>query len=252
MMNIDKIITESINKVITEGYSGKYAEDWINKELIPKIGRWLKKVKANKLDADRSFSSFVYTNGLWFDKKCSMIMRGKNTYIVTVKLNYFPDKIFNNGVGGVTHTPQDLNDRNIEILFNVNKEAGLPSIYRALLHEFTHVVDFITGRKKGNDGYFGYNHQIEGDSSLPDCIVWLLYFLWDTSEFNAWQANVNSDTDLFNQHFEQIMKYLNKANEINDEKTWNNVREYLAGKMGSKMKNATTAWIKKYWERYTC
>ena len=116
-MNIDRIIRESIDNVITEGYSGKYAEYWLKEKIMPQISRWFKKVKTNKPDADRSFSSIIYTNGLWFDKKCTMIMRGSNTYTVIVKLYYFPDKIFDNGFGGVTHTPQSLNDKNIEIIF---------------------------------------------------------------------------------------------------------------------------------------
>ena len=246
MRKIDRNIRESIDNVITEGYSGRYAENWIKEKIMPQISRWLKKVKANKPDTDRSFSSVVYTNGKWFDKKCSMIMRGPNVYTVFVKLCYFPDKIFSDGVGGVTRTPRSSNDKNIEIMFNITKEAELPSIYRALLHEFTHVVDFIIGRKKGNGGCFGYSHQIEGDNSLPDCIAWPMYFLWDTSEFNAWQTEVNYDTDLFNKHFEQIMKYLSDANKINDEETWNNVKNYLVGKIGSRIENKTPAGVKKY------
>ena len=73
-----------------------------------------------------------------------------------------------------------------------------------------------------------------------------MYFLWDTSEFNAWQAFVNLNTDLFNEHFEKIMKYLNEANEINDEETWNKVKNYLAKKIGSRIENKTPFWVKKY------
>ena len=51
---------------------------------------------------------------------------------------------------------------------------------------------------------------------------------------------------MLNQHFEQIMKYLNKANEINDEETWNNLKNYLAGKIGSRIENKTPAGVKKY------
>ena len=245
-MKIDRIIRESINKVITEGYAGKYAEYWINNELIPKIGRWLKSVKTNKPNVDRTFFTSVYTNGRAFDKRYTMMIRGRNTYSVVVKLCYFPDKIFDNGVGGTTYTPQSLNDKNIEVILNINKDAELPFIYRALVHEFTHVIDFINGIKNGNDTYFGYKHQMELGYAIPVCIMKVMYLLWDNSEFNAWQANVNNNTDLFNEHFEEIMKCLNKANEIDDENTWNNVKNYLVGKIGSRIENKTPAGVKKY------
>ena len=246
MRKIDRIIRESIDKVITEGYSGKYAEDWMNKELIPKIGRWLKSVKTNKPNVDRTFFTSVYTNGYAFDKRYTMMMRGRNTYSVVIKLCYFPDKIFDYGVGGITYTPKSLDDKNIEVILNVNKDAELPFIYRALTHEFTHVIDFITSRKKGKDSYFGYQHQMELGYEIPSCIMKVMYLLWDNSEFNAWQTNVNNNTDLFNEHFEEIMNCLNKANEINDERTWNNVRKYLADKVKQSLSNKTSMWIKKY------
>ena len=245
-MNIDGIIKESINRVITEGYSGKYAEYWMNKDLMPKISRWLKAVKANKPSVDRKFTARVYTNGYSFDKTCSMMMRGRNTYTVYITICYFPDKRFEHGAGGETNTPQDSSDKTIDVLLNINNEAGLPIIYRSLIHEFTHVTDFVLGMRNGNNGYYGHKHQVELGYQLPPCIMYVMYYLWDTSEFSAYQAYVNSDIDLFNEHFEEIMKYLNKANEINNEKTWANLRKYLAEKVDLKMGKRTTAWIKKY------
>ena len=40
MKKIDRIIRESINKVITEGYSGKYLEDQVD-DFVKKLSDWI-------------------------------------------------------------------------------------------------------------------------------------------------------------------------------------------------------------------
>jgi hypothetical protein len=247
-MNINRIISESINRVITEGYSGKYAERWINNNLMPKVTRWLKGVKADKPNIDRRLCVPVYTNGYGFDKRCSMEMRGPYGYLIYVVICYFPDKVFSHGVGGGTYFPSLDRDKNIKLLLNVNKDCDISFIYRALMHEFTHIIDFIIGRRNKRPSSFGYTHQshlFEG-YNLPVCITRILYCLWDGSEFNAWQAYLKSDLDLFNEHFEQLMNFLTEANEINDEETWEELKRYLTDKVNIYCKFKTIDWVKKY------
>ena len=241
-MDIRQIIHEEVNKLITEGYSGKYAEEWVTNELMPKLTKWFKSVKLGKPNVERKFLISVFTNGHSFFKNCTMVNR-RSSYSLTIKFYYFPDKNFYHGVAAKTCTPRSLYDKNIDVIVNFNKDGEIPFVYRTLIHELTHVIDFIIARNKANKNYFGYSHQ--DDSRLPDCIMMVMYYIWDTSEFNAWQAYVKSDVNLLNEYFEAVMAYLNEANEINDEETWNGVKNYLAEQNPS-MINKTAAWIKKY------
>ena len=246
-MNIDRIISESIDSVIVEGYSGKYAEDWVSRKVMPKATRWLKAVKANKPDVDRRFQTFVYTNGYGFDEKPSMMMRGKNLFLVQIVICYFPDRNFVDGIGGATEHPI-IDGKNIKILLNVNNTCEPLAMYKVLIHEFTHVIDIIIGRRNGNPFHYGYVHQkyLFENYSLPNYITWVLYHLWDTSEFNAKQVDYKSDPDTFNRNFEILMNCITKANNTDDEKLWEEVKRYLYERFNMFFKFKTTAWIKKY------
>ena len=238
-MKIDKIITESINKVIAEGYAGKNLEPIVNTNMN-QIGMWLSSAKRRKSNTPFNFSVPINVGKYGLRNKEGKKVVG--IYKVPITLNYRNDiSLGENGVGGMT----EFDKRTIKIELIVSKEAKIEIIKSVLLHELTHAVDAFISKVTG---YKANSHQPDGTFMFGREVSTILYRLWDTSEFNAWQ----SYGDL-NNFVETTMECLEKANEINDTNFWEALGGYLmmnhligrGGRMSSRnMRNG--ARVKKY------
>lgn len=212
-MKIDEIITESINEVITEGYAGKDLEPIVDTNMN-QIGMWLSSVKRRKSNTQFCFSVPIDVGKYGLRNKEGKRVAG--IFDVPITLEYRNDiSLGENGVGGMT----EFEKRAIKIALIVSKEAKPETIKSVLLHELTHAVDALISKVTG---YKTNSHQPNDTFMFGQEVSIILYRLWDTSEFNAWQ----SYGDL-NNFVETTMEYLEKANEINDTHFWEALGGYL-------------------------
>jgi hypothetical protein len=97
-------------------------------------------------------------------------------------------------------------------------------------HEITHSID---EKIKLISGYKTHIFQeIEKDNTIPIEIKRLLYMLWDTTEFNAWQASVETGDYSFNGFVNEMMRKLEYANSIDDPMVWYKIKAYILKKEG--------------------
>jgi hypothetical protein len=210
-MNINRIINESINKVITEGYAGRDYEGVVN-TYMSSISDWLNYGKQKYVVRPYRFKIDVSLNKYNLIGSDGTPLRGY--FPVYITLNYRPDyNITGKGVAGET----DVRDLKVTIIATRNATAEF--IKTVILHELTHVIDIII---ESATGYKTNGHQPNTNMWLPNCINMILYCLWDTSEFNAWQ----SYPDL-TEFVERMMGKLEEANKIEDKETWEALGGYL-------------------------
>ena len=233
-MNIDRIIRESINKVITEGYGAVHLEDQIEKRIQP-LMNWIESCNngtCKQLTVNDEFKINLkpyQKDGIYMQQKFQ-----KNSK-VHVTYTYKPDKVYDTGVIAVTKNRYHRKLREIYIDFFIGKTADANAIRSALKHELTHAMDVRTD--EWLNGFFNgttkfHQHQLLTNEyqEIPNELKELMYMLWDTSEFNAWQTSYSLKAGGFNGFVEMIMNYLRKAESINDPKVWSAVRAYLVSK----------------------
>ena len=213
MMNVDKIISESINRVITEGYAGKEYENLFDSGREGIIN-WFETGKKHYFVPPLKFDVYVSLDKYNIVKDDGTPLKGAMP--AHVRICYRPDYMTENGeVLGKTSFGKEIN-----INLEVTKTATFETIKSSFLHEITHVVDILIGLFKG---YTSYRHQPNSFLSVfPPSISEVIYRLWDTTEFNAWQT----ETDL-NDFVETIMEDLKEANKINDRQIWLVLGAYL-------------------------
>jgi len=233
-MNINRIIKESINKVLTEGSSARYIDDQIQKRVQPLI-RWIESCKngtSNRMEINDEFKVNLmpfYKDNMYMQQKFK-----KNSKI-KVKYTYVPDREFEGGVCGQTGSRYNSNLYIIYVNIFFGRNITPDGILQGLRHELTHAVDMRISEWRNS--FFGgknikyRNHQITDEySEIPMELKELMYVLWDTSEFNAWQTSYSIKGNDFNGFVDRMMKNLKKANEINDPKIWTAVKYYLVNK----------------------
>lgn len=231
-MNIDKIIRESINRVITEGYAGKDYEYLVN-SYEPNIAKWLDYAKRTYIV--EPFRFILNVNVERYNLIADDGTKLAGSMPVSVRICYRPDYVLGkHGVGGKT----SLSMQGISIEVIATKPATIEQVKSVLLHEITHVVDELICMFKG---YKQYRHQPDDYLSIfPPAVGEVIYRLWDTTEFNAWQTNLD-----LNEFVEDIMEDLQKANEINEPFFWLILGGYLESAAGMRSTQSPQR-IKKY------
>ena len=63
---------------------------------------------------------------------------------------------------------------------------------------------------------------------VPTYIQWILYTLWNTTEFNAWKSTYNINFDGGDEYFNNLMGALQKANNYNDLEGWSYIRDVVS------------------------
>ncbi len=127
-----------------------------------------------------------------------------------------------------------------------------------LLHELTHKFDDMRFFGMEDDNTTPYKYHYHGDIQngfFPNSIKRLLYILWDTHEFNAWQASVRQ----LKGGVKQLYSYIVECEKINDPGIWAKVGEYLTNKQdkendlwggeSNKFNNRGPEWVKRYFIR---
>jgi len=214
-MNTRKIILEEIIKILQEGYA---AQKPMHKEVcLQKANEIIEFVK-NKLK-----------NNNGNDEKAS-IPCGMLT--IRVLFHPFDTKKNTSGMIKAHFTVENgsfssyLSNGYIQeypiIFMEIDSNITVQKIYRTLLHETTHYLDWIT-RKSTN--YKRYNHQTNwvffNQQNINQKVASILYFLWDNTEFNAYQSNGQINTFINNLY--NMIEDVYYDNTID----WNAVKEYL-------------------------
>ena len=124
----------------------------------------------------------------------------------------------------------------------VSSNTTYDRIFYAMLHEVTHSVDKLmkdymdswTGARIGSDGkphsigkYRGYHHQVREENGLPTWMQYIMYYLWDTAEFTAYQSNYQSVYGDLSTFVERLMELLEKAQQCNDPEIWEDFKDYF-------------------------
>jgi len=230
MRKIDRIIRESIDRVITEGYSGKYLEGQVD-DFVKELSDWINRY-AKKQNNPISFPGTFYLDPKIINLYSPVGSYGEEDIQIFCNVCYTPDTTYyKDGCSGSTKFNFDeygqLESR-INIYFD--NTFNIIAIKSFILHELTHCIDnFI--RIKSRPKKF-HRHSITGElmnsKNFPFPIKLLFYHLWDNTEFNAWQTYYDKDW-LVN----RLIDSLKKANEINENMVWIKVHHYL---MQSKIK----------------
>lgn len=217
-MNSKKIIFEEIKKVIQEGYAAKQEDI---KEICLK--------KANEI---MSFVKDALQNGNGNDEKetiyCGMLSIRILLHPIDTKRSpsgmlraYFTIEHGSFSSYLTTGRIQEYPIIFMEIDSNITEQK----IYTTLLHEITHYLDWITWKGKK---YKRYKHQTQDvyniQENIDPKVANILYFLWDNTEFNAYQSSDQINTWVNNFH--------TMIEEVYNDKTidWNAVKEYLIKK----------------------
>ena len=234
-MNINRVIKESIDEVLTEGYSARHIDDQIQKRIQP-LMQWVENCRNgndNRMIVNDEFKVNLkpfYKDNVYMQQKFQKNSKIKVKYIFT------PDREYEGGICGRTGSRYNTNLYNIYIELFLGSNITPDSLLQGLRHELTHAIDMRISEWKNS--FFGggnikyRNHQINDSEyqEIPMELKLLMYVLWDTAEFNAWQSSYGVKGGDFNGFIEKMMGYLEKANSINDPEVWNAVRYYLVNK----------------------
>jgi len=226
-MTLDEIIAQSIDRVIYEGYSGVHFEDQIDYAVIPKTVKWLQAIKSGIPNVAKSIYSSFYINLIPFIKNKNVFKDKNSTISVRVQINNIGnDYKIHKGIEAMTY----INGNGFAIVVNINPIVDISILRDTLKHELTHSVDHLISNICN---YKINRHQLnsfDAYSNIPYEIKFIMYCLWDTTEFNAWQTSYKYASGGFNEFIEQLMNYLRKANDNNDPNVWSELRYYLIEK----------------------
>lgn len=177
-----------------------------------------------------------------------------NEKSVGIVLNFFADNDRKgNPTGGYDH-----NDDTIK-LYLTPSNVTYERLYSILSHELTHKLDYdrLLDMDDNGGAYISHHFDIPKEK-LPTCIRKVLYILWNTSEFNAWQSSYNMIKSNELKGLEALKYYIKQCGEINDPNIWATVGEVLSETseienqvwdVKNKYAGKTPQWIKKYFMR---
>lgn len=232
--DIHSMIKECINSVLSEGYSGKYFEDQIDKQ-IPLVFNWMKGCDEGKYQPKKeghfTVPSTISINLKPFNRNNGYMQQKfiKNSKI-NVTYHYLPERQIEGSVCGITNYRNQAKLSKITIDVFFNKNVTPEAMKEAMIHEITHATDFRIGDFRDSwlvgSGIKKYRHVNDLASQLPEYINKPLYYLWDTEEFQAWQSSMGivGGIDKF---VEMLMKYLEQANNDNNPETWEAFKKYM-------------------------
>lgn len=215
---VRRVLSESM--LLTEGYSGKYFGSQI-RDIVDDF-----MMLKYRYHFDGSFSGepskyyniFISLKPFFKvgDNIDPELLAGKD---YRIKLIYLPSDDSSEPRG--EHTPRSRT----RIMLFIPHLANENAIYSVLLHEVTHLVDDLIRTAKGHNSH-KYPVNLMYREKLPQCIMRLLYHLWGSSEFNAWQASYATNERLKNLD-EQLMSYLKEAYNLNDEDVWRKIQSFV-------------------------
>lgn len=177
-----------------------------------------------------------------------------NEKSVGIVLNFFADNDRKgNPTGGYDH-----NDDTIKLFLTPSK-VTYERLYSILSHELTHKLDYdrLLDMDENGNAYVSHHFEVPKEK-LPTCIRKVLYILWNTSEFNAWQSSYNMIKSNELKGLEALKYYIKQCGEINDTSIWTTVGEVLSETtevekevwdVKNKYSGKSPQWIKKYFMR---
>ena len=191
---------------------------------------------------------------------------GQNTYqsklnfplgddkAIGIILNFFADNNKKgNPTGGYDHSDDTIK------LYLTPSNVSYDRLYEILSHELTHKLDYDRLLDMDDNGNAYVSHFIDAPKDkLPTCIRKVLYILWNTSEFNAWQSSYNMINTNGLTGLKALKYYINQCNSINDPNIWATVGEVLSEtteiekqvwNVKNKYAGKSPQWIKKYFMR---
>ena len=177
-----------------------------------------------------------------------------NEKSVEIILNFFADNNKKgNPSGGYDHSDDTIK------LYLTPTNVSYDRLYNILSHELTHKLDYdrLLDMDENGNAYVSH-HFVVPKEKLPTCIRKVLYILWDTTEFNAWQSSY----DMINTNgligLKALKYYIGQCNSINDPAIWTTVGEVLSEtseiekqvwNVNNKYADKSPQWIKKYFMR---
>ena len=214
-MNTRKIILEEIIKILQEGYA---AQKPMYKEVCLRKAKEIMMFVKNKMKNNNG-------NNEKASIPCGLLT-------IRVLFHPFDTKKNTSGMIKAYFTVENgsfssyLRSGRIEeypiIFVEIDTNITEGKIYRTLLHETTHYLDWITRKTKN---YKRYNHQTNSvyftQPNINQKVADVLYFLWDNTEFNAYQSNEKINTCINNLY--NMIEDVYYDNTID----WNVVKEYL-------------------------
>lgn len=241
------VLSESM--LLSEGYSGKYFEQQI-RDIVQDF--WQFKDNASESDAkpgrfktrlgviDKSYPITISLKPFFKDGEVDQYYLDDKTYNIHL---YYDKRGDGEGISGAFH-PDFMGYDNLgQISIKIWRNTPINSLYTTLIHEVTHLVDYLISEAKSNYVHkYNINHMVR--LGIPRCVAVLLYALWGNSEFNAWQSNYKISGD--NAHFETMMGALRQADAINDEDEWAAVRDFLAQSINKPIANKPPMSFKNY------
>lgn len=177
-----------------------------------------------------------------------------NEKSVGIVLNFFADNDRKgNPTGGYDH-----NDETIK-LYLTPSNVTYERLYSILSHELTHKLDYDRLLDMDDNGRAYVSHHFDvPKEKLPTCIRKVLYILWNTSEFNAWQSSYNMIKTNGLTGLKALKYYISQCNSVNDPNIWATVGEVLSETseienqvwdVKNKYAGKSPQWIKKYFMR---
>ena len=217
---VRNVLSESV--LLSEGYSAKHFESqvreiaddfWKFKDTQPgedvvqskyPITISLKPFFNNGEVSEKYLQDKTYQIRLFFDKR----LNASN-----VDGSFKPDFMGYDGLSQIS----------IKIFLNTPYE----SLYSALLHEVTHLVDYLIKQcRNTNTHTYPINKMLS--MRIPRNIAFILYALWGHTEFNAWQSSYKVGSNNDDDYFNALMGALKMANDNYGEREWSMVRNYVA------------------------
>ena len=219
------IINESdirriVRSVLNEGYSGKHFDSQI-RDIANEFMEYKDAVDCGNIRNLPQYYTISISLRPFFGNQGDAAF--DNDY--SIKITYRRNEP--GGIIGGSYNPFSLqNNRRYNIEVRTASDVTYNDIYVTLLHEVTHLVDDLIKNQKGHkSGNFPYTQMKIAE--IPDCIRRILYMLWGSSEFNAWQSSykhIAKNVDIT----EWAIRKLREAYSINDEETWDKVKLYVA------------------------
>ena len=230
-------ITETISRsMLAEGYAAKRFQPIID-ELLYRVFGWFDECKQRTfIYRNGEIPKFPYEDEITINLKpfmkngANVSQEYMNDFKITLYFLYLPLTDVPGRVSGKALNSSNNVASDAAIQIAIGRGATKEDIKGIVNHEITHSID---EKIKCISGYKTHIFQeIEKDNTIPLEIKRLLYMLWDTTEFNAWQASVETGDYSLNGFVEEMMGYLEFANSINDPKVWYNVKAYILKKEG--------------------
>lgn len=217
------VLSESM--LLSEGYSGKYFEGQI-KSIAWDF--WSHKDDVRGSDV-RSVSYPIVVSLKPFFKEGEVSEYYMKDIEYHVRIYYDTRRDSDRVEGSFSEEFMSNNQLN-QIWITVYKNCSLNDFYSVLVHEVTHLVDYLI-RECKNQTMHKYPIKKMRRLGISANISGILYLLWNNTEFNAWKSTYKTGFSNDDEYFERTMNALRDVNNNNNENEWAIVRDYVAQSM---------------------